>query len=230
MTDLPPFEVLTDGALKVMALSWPEEERTAPAGESLAIPVMERQGGVLFCIPCGYLSLSALDAGQAAVVDAVMGPPFRPPFRSAPPDEQGLEVRLELEHAVLIVDFSVAVLPLLRDMGDEITGGRPVPSCLAPARCHASGRRVASRCQELGSGTALDRRLFVQPRKHQAAPAAARPKGKKAAQAKKSWQGKARKHGKADGGRCACDFASARSSMPGSPAAFLALSRARASD
>eukprot|EP00439_Symbiodinium_sp_Y106_P032283 s4370_g3.t2 len=142
MTDLPPFEVLTDGALKVMALSWPEEERTAPAGESLAIPVMERQGGVLFCIPCGYLSLSALDAGQAAVVDAVMGPPFRPPFRSAPPDEQGLEVRLELEHAVLIVDFSVAVLPLLRDMGDEITGGRPVPSCLAPARCHASGRRV----------------------------------------------------------------------------------------
>ena len=122
MTDLPPFEVLTDGALKVMALSWPEEERTAPAGESLAIPVMERQGGVLFCIPCGYLSLSALDAGQAAVVDAVLGPPFRPPFRSAPPDEQGLEVRLELEHAVLIVDFSVAVLPLLWDIGDEITG------------------------------------------------------------------------------------------------------------
>ncbi|CAE7712005.1 unnamed protein product [Symbiodinium sp. CCMP2456] len=118
MMSLSELEVLSDGAVNVLALSWPDDGRTAPLPESLAIPVLKRQEGVLLCIPCGFLSLSLLDQGDQAEAVSLVGPSHltRVPFGVT--DEQGLEVPLDLDGAVTLVDFGADVLPLLRMVGE----------------------------------------------------------------------------------------------------------------
>ena len=55
MTELRSDEVLSEGFLRFLALTWPEEEgRTAPVAEALAVPVLKRQEGLLLCIPAGF--------------------------------------------------------------------------------------------------------------------------------------------------------------------------------
>ena len=58
--DLSSVEVLAEGDLSFLALSWPDESRTAPAEEAIAVPLMRRTApeGLLLCIPCGFIALS----------------------------------------------------------------------------------------------------------------------------------------------------------------------------
>ncbi|CAE7310474.1 unnamed protein product, partial [Symbiodinium necroappetens] len=124
---LSSIEVLAEGHQKFMALTWPEEGRTAPVPEALAIPVMRRQEGLLFCIPCGFLSLATLDEGEGAEAQALMGPSHQCTLAFGSVDEQGVEQALDLELAVLLVDFGAEVVPLLRDLGEDLAGDSIFP-------------------------------------------------------------------------------------------------------
>ena len=127
MSNLSSIEVLAEGHQKFMALTWPEEGRTAPVPEALVIPVMRRQEGLLLCIPCGFLSLATLDEGEGAEAQALMGPSHQCTLAFGSLDEQGVEQALDLELAVLLVDFGAEVVPLLRDLGEDLAGDSVFP-------------------------------------------------------------------------------------------------------
>ena len=121
MTELRSDEVLSEGFLRFLALTWPEEEgRTAPVAEALAVPVLKRQEGLLLCIPCGFLSLELLDGGAIADATALVGPSTRVTLPLGTSDEQGAKQPLDVEVAVLLVDFGASVLERLRDLGEDI--------------------------------------------------------------------------------------------------------------
>ena len=114
------IEFLADGAPSSLALTWEQEERTAPLAEAPAIPVMKRQGGLLLAIPSGFLALSALEGGEESDPHALVGPyqQLRVPFGVL--DEQGLEVPLDTEGPVVLLDLSLGVLPLLREAAEDL--------------------------------------------------------------------------------------------------------------
>ena len=95
MTELASFEVLSDGALRFMALSWPDSGRTAPVPEALVIPVLKRPEGLLLCVPCGFLSLATLDVGETADAASLVGPSHQCTLPFGTSDEQGAEQPLE---------------------------------------------------------------------------------------------------------------------------------------
>ena len=100
--DLSSVEVLAEGDLSFLALSWPDESR-----------------GLLLCIPCGFIALSALGEGENADAGALIGSSIQVRLPFAASDEQGVEVPLDLEDSVMIVDFGAAVLPRLREVGHD---------------------------------------------------------------------------------------------------------------
>ncbi|CAE7527751.1 unnamed protein product [Symbiodinium sp. CCMP2592] len=121
------MEVLTEGHSKLLALTWPESGRTAPVAEALCVPIMKRREGVMLCIPCGFLSLAALDEGDGAEALSLMGPSFQCTVPFGTLDEQGAEHPLDIEAAVLLLDVSVDVLPLLREVGDDMVSDTIFP-------------------------------------------------------------------------------------------------------
>ena len=137
MTDLASFEVLGDGHLKFFGLSWPDaEERTilaSPVTEALAIPVLKHHsegGGILLCIPCGYLSLAALDAGVAAGPEALLGQSSQVTLPLGVLDEQGVEIPIDVEIPVLLADCGAGILTYLRELGEDIVSDTIFPFSL----------------------------------------------------------------------------------------------------
>ena len=70
--------------------------------------------------PCGFLSLEVLDGGAIADATALVGPSTRVTLPLGTSDEQGAEQPLDVEVAVLLVDFGASVLERLRDLGEDI--------------------------------------------------------------------------------------------------------------
>ena len=111
--DLSLVEVLAEGDLSFLALSSPDESR-----------------GLLLCIPCGFIALSALDEGENT---DLIGSSIQVRLPFAVSDEQGVEVPLDLEDSVMMVDFGAAVLPRLREVGHDFATVFPFISLLPEA-------------------------------------------------------------------------------------------------
>ena len=151
MTELRSYEVLSEGFLRFLALTWPEEEgRTAPVAEALACSCAQAAGGPAPLHPCGFLSLEVLDGGAIADATALVGPSTRVTLPLGTSDEQGAEQPLDVEVAVLLVDFGASVLERLRDLGEDIVAEGIFPLPPPPARGHSLERRAVGRCQDLG--------------------------------------------------------------------------------
>ena len=158
--DLTSLEVLNDGSVNVLALSWPDEGRTAPSTEALALPILKRQEGLLLCIPCGFLSLSLLDQGELAEAGSLIGPSHltRVPFGLT--DEQGLEVPLDVDGAVTFVDFSIEVLPQLRQVGEGFAAENLFPFLMDHPDALPLSEELLAAAKAWCSETALDRIAF----------------------------------------------------------------------
>ncbi|CAE7264088.1 unnamed protein product [Symbiodinium sp. CCMP2592] len=191
MTDLASLEVLSEGALKFLALAWPEGERTAPVSEALAIPVLKSGSSVLLCIPCGFLSLSALDAGQTAEDDALLGPSRQVTLPFGNTDEQGLEVPIDLEQPVLLVDFSSAVLEFLRDLGEDLVAEGVFPYILHQPDATPLGDELLTAARSWVRESPAERIAFYSALED-AEPMPAEPPGPKAPKGKKATAAKKR--------------------------------------
>ena len=158
--DLSSLEVLNDGSVNVLALSWPDEGRTAPSSEALALPILKRQEGLLLCIPCGFLSLSLLDQGELAEAGSLIGPShlMRVPFGQT--DEQGLEVPLDVDGAVTFVDFSAEVLPQLRQVGEGFAAENLFPFLMDYPDALPLSEELLAAAKAWCSETPLDRIAF----------------------------------------------------------------------
>ena len=183
MTDLAGFEVLSEGSLRFLALSWAEAGRTAPVAEALAIPVLKRQEGVLLCIPCGFLSLAVLDEGAAAEADALVGLSTQITLPLGTSDEQGVEQPLDLEAPVLLVDFGLGVLGLLRDLGEDLVAEGIFPYHLHQPEATPLSDDLLVAARTWVADVQGDRVAFysaVEEAAQEVEPVPPRPKGKKA--------------------------------------------------
>ncbi|CAE7469278.1 unnamed protein product [Symbiodinium natans] len=163
MTDFDALEVLSDGHLRFLALSWPEDGRTAPVPEALAIPVLKRRnegGGILLCIPCGFLSLVALDAGNTAEPLALLGPSFQVTLPLGVSDEQGLEQPIDVETPVLMVDFGAGILASLREVGEDIVSDAIFPFSLHQPEATPLSDELLAAARSWVSESPLDRTVF----------------------------------------------------------------------
>ena len=160
MTDLTTFVTLAEGQLRFLALSWPEEGRTAPVPEAVCVPVMKRQEGLLLCIPCGFLSLATLDEGENADAHSLVGPSHQCTVPFAVSDEQGVEQPLEMEGSVLLVDFGAQVLPQLRDLGEDIISDTLFPFDLHQLEAVPMSEELLAIARRWAAVTQADRAAF----------------------------------------------------------------------
>ncbi|OLP84103.1 hypothetical protein AK812_SmicGene35057 [Symbiodinium microadriaticum] len=160
MTDLTTFVTLAEGQLRFLALSWPEEGRTAPVPEAVCVPVMKRQEGLLLCIPCGFLSLATLDEGENADAHSLVGPSHQCTVPFAVSDEQGVEQPLEMEGSVLLVDFGAQVLPQLRDLGEDIISDTLFPFDLHQLEAVPMSEELLAIARRWAAVTHADRAAF----------------------------------------------------------------------
>ena len=87
----------------------------------------------MLCIPCGFfVSFDTRRGGRGRGSGSNLQCTL--PFGTS--DEQGAEQPLEMEVAVLLVDFGIEVLTLLRDLGEDIVSDVIFPYSLhQPEAC-----------------------------------------------------------------------------------------------
>ena len=94
----------------------------AEEAEAFVVPVMEREGGVLLALPVGFIPEEWIQQGMVAAEDSPFGPSLEILVQAMEEDEAGQEVPLETSISCLLMDFSWAVLPGLREF-DPVTEG-----------------------------------------------------------------------------------------------------------
>ena len=82
---------------------------------SYAIPIMARRSGMLLCVPVGVLSADALELGNAADDDSLLGPSLRGSAPLIEELEDGAVQAVGVETEFIVADFDDRVLEFLRD-------------------------------------------------------------------------------------------------------------------
>lgn len=90
--------------------------------EAFVVPIMERENGVLLAIPVGFIPDEWIQQGLEATEDSPFGPSLEIVVQSMEEDEAGQEVPLETSLNCLMMDFSWAIFPGLREF-DPVTEG-----------------------------------------------------------------------------------------------------------
>lgn len=94
----------------------------AEQAEAFVVPVMEREGGMLLALPVGFIPEEWIQQGMVAAEDSPFGPSIEILVQAMEEDDAGQEVPLEISINCLLMDFSWAVLPGLREF-DPVTEG-----------------------------------------------------------------------------------------------------------
>ena len=107
--------VASEGEGPLLVLSIPNELVAADAPAAcMAIPLMNRDGGLLLAVPSGYLTPHALLEAMSGEETGLLGPSCEFVAPLLEEDEEGNEVRLEATSRFLAADFSDEVLKFLR--------------------------------------------------------------------------------------------------------------------
>lgn len=111
-------KTLDSGSSWLYVLTWPlgEEEKK----EAFVIPVFSRSQGVLLAVPVDFLPREVLEGGQSAGSSEVVGPSKLVTCPAVQESENGEEVPIGMELSCLLVDFSVEIMPHLREF-DPVT-------------------------------------------------------------------------------------------------------------
>ena len=112
-------KTLDSGASWLYVLSWPPGHGVEKK-EAFVIPVFAREDGILMAVPLDFLPQEALVAGLNASPSDAVGPSLVIRCPGIHEADNGEEVPIGLEISCLLVDFSSAILPELREY-DPVT-------------------------------------------------------------------------------------------------------------
>ena len=114
MKNLKELKVLTEEDVdSLYILQWPPGMQ--PDLEVFVIPIAKRKGGVLLAVPLGVIPTKDLDEGAASPEDLMVGPSKLVTVPGVEEDENGMDVPSGLDITLMLVDFNLSVLPLIRE-------------------------------------------------------------------------------------------------------------------
>ena len=90
--------------------------------EAFVVPIMEREKGILLALPVGFVPEPWILQGLNASEDSPFGPSMEMVVQAMEEDDAGQEVPLDTSINCLVMDFSWAVMPGLREF-DPVTEG-----------------------------------------------------------------------------------------------------------
>lgn len=154
---------------------------------SYAIPIMARRNGMLLCVPVGVLSADALELGNAADDDSLLGPSLRGSAPLIEELEDGAVQAVGVETEFIVADFDDRVLEFLRDYDpahDAATEIMPFYSA-APSGL-PDFEKVLDAVKNWTNDSEISRANFYSAREEQDGPPLPKvPKTKKGAQPKR---------------------------------------------
>ena len=118
MMQTPEVKTLDSGSSWLYVLTWLMED--GEKKEAFVIPVFSRSQGVLLAIPVDFLPREVLEEGQAARSTEAVGPSKLVKCPGVQEAENGEEVPIGVEVSCLLVDFSMEIMPHLREF-DPVT-------------------------------------------------------------------------------------------------------------
>ena len=114
MKNLKELKVLTEEEVDTLyILQWPPGIQ--PDLEVFVVPVAKRKGGVLLAVPLGVIPKKELDEGAVSPEDLMVGPSKLITVPGVEEDENGMDVPSGAGITLMLVDFSLSVLPLIRE-------------------------------------------------------------------------------------------------------------------
>ena len=110
----------TEGSTIYVLRNPSDVESSSGFHEAMAIPILKRRTGVMLALPIDFLPPEPLALGMLAQEDDLLGPSVIASVPLVTEEVDGSEVPNGLEVDLLMMDFGLEVLPLLRDF-DPVT-------------------------------------------------------------------------------------------------------------